>query len=221
MKPAANPLTTLTCANGEGIDLLDPQPSQISFVVIAEHLAKANLYCGATAGLTYSVAEHSVRGAEAAYARTQRHDLAGYFLCHDMHKAYLGDDTTPKKRALSAIAQSFGVLAGAIEDAFSQLTDRLDAAIHAAAGLPWPPPQEIAEQIHAFDRMMLATEWRDLMRCPPPYAFSHPPLPEPIKAPMRWEGARAVFIARLDFHLPRTKLRKPAIKASTATADTA
>jgi hypothetical protein len=196
MTPAST--TTLTCADGRNFDLLNPQVEDISFLVICEHLAKANRYAGATPGRVYSVAQHSSLCAKAALITTGNYEVAGYLLCHDMHEAYLGDDVTPKKRALAAIMQRFGVLHGAIAQAFDMLTDRIDRAIHAAAGLAWPPTPEIAEQIHRIDRMMLATEWRDLMRndlpIPQPYPFPEPPLPDEVVPHEHWQtSAREMF----------------------------
>lgn len=198
-----NPRTTLTMANGKGIDLLDPKVEQIDFAVICEHLSKANRYCGATRDIAYSVAEHSVRCARAAHTR----DIAAYALCHDMHEAFLGDDTTPKKRALDAIAQQFGVLAGEVTRAFGQITERLDAVIHEAAGLAWPPHPDIAQAVHRIDRILLATEWRDLMRCEAPYDFEAEPLTGTINPCDPW-------VARLDMHATcRTLL--PALRSAT------
>src|ERR1700733_12790940 len=104
--------TVLTLANRKGIDLLAPSTADIDFTVIAEHLSKENRYNGATPNLVYSVAEHSVRGADAIVAETGDRLLAAYFLLHDGAEAFLKDDTTPKKQAVAEIAQqSFGMLA--------------------------------------------------------------------------------------------------------------
>lgn len=85
---------------------------------------------------------------------------AAYFLAHDFHEAYLKDDTTPKKRALAAVAQAeFGVLAGEVLSAFDRLTEKFDAAIHAAAGLAWPMPADIAAIVKRVDAIMLKSEW--------------------------------------------------------------
>lgn len=195
--------TTLTLANGQGINLLDPKPDDIDFDVIAEHLAKANRYCGATPSVVYSVAEHSLRCSRAAVKETGDLDLARYLLCHDMHEAFLGDDTTPKKRALGAIIESFGVLAGEIEKAFATLVDRLDAAIHARAGLAWPPEPMMRQAIKCWDTVLLATEWRDLMRCPPPFDFGVAPLLGRIRPFDDWEQASGFFKIEIDALLPR------------------
>jgi hypothetical protein len=181
--------TTLTCADGGNFDLLNPQVEDVSFAVICEHLAKANRYCGATPGTAYSVAQHSVLCAKAAMVATGDRELAAYLLCHDMHEAYLGDDTTPKKRALAAIIGGFGVLASAVNDAFATLTDRIDTIIHARAGLAWRPSPDMKVAIHHWDRVLLATEWRDLMRFPKPYDFGALPFPDAVEPHAHWQAA--------------------------------
>ena len=191
--------TILTLCNGKGIDLVHPKASDIDFAVIAEHLAKEKRYNGATLGLEYSVAEHCTRGVEAILSATNNRELAAYFLLHDAHEAFLKDDTTPKKRALAAVAQeSFGLLASEIMAAFDMLTDRIDAAVHEAAGLQWPPPDHIKPLIKHVDLTMFVTEWRDLMG-----GIQHPnwapyerfvPLPDRIEPEKSWMQARYRFI---------------------------
>jgi 5'-deoxynucleotidase YfbR-like HD superfamily hydrolase len=193
--------TSLTTSSGKMIDLLAPQRADIELPIIAEHLAKANRYCGATPGVTYSVAQHSVVCASAARAATGDLQLVAYLLCHDMHEAYLGDDTTPKKRALQSIMGEFGTLAGEVEKAFGLLTYRLDVAIHEAVGLTWPPSSELQKQIKFWDTVALATEWRDLMRCDPPFDFAVPPLVRKIQ-PLHWLAARDLFENYCSAFLP-------------------
>ncbi len=198
--------TILTLANGKGIDLTDPKTSDIDFAVIAEHLAKEKRYNGATPGVQYPVAQHCVIGADAILRDTGNIELAGYFLLHDGHEAFLKDDTTPKKKALAEIAaRNFGVLSTEIMDAFDMLTDSFDAAIHQAAGLAWPPTPAMQQAVKAYDLTMFVTEWRDLMR-----GLDHPnwdpyrgitPLPDTI-VPMGWRQAAAAFRARCTSLLP-------------------
>lgn len=194
--------TTLTLADGTNFDLLNPDPADICFAVICEHLAKANRYSGATPGLAYSVAQHSVLCAKAALVSTGDRMIGAYLLCHDMHEAYLGDDTTPKKRALAAIMGRFGVLAPSVAQAFADLTDRIDIAIHERAGLAWPPTESVRAQIHHWDRVLLATEWRDLMRCPPPYDFGVAPLPDVVRPHRDWLAAASEMMALCVSLLP-------------------
>lgn len=200
------PSTILTMANGKGIDLTNPQASDIDFAVIAEHLAKEKRYNGATPGVQYSVAQHSVIAADAAFADTGSLELAGYLLLHDGHEAFLKDDTTPKKRALAEIAaRNFGVLSEEIMASFDMLTDRFDAAIHEKAAMTWPPSDAMKAAIKSYDLVMLVTEWRDLMG-----SIQHPnwepyrnvtPLPETI-IPWNWEKAAGAFRTRCKAYLP-------------------
>ena len=197
--------TILTMSNGGGIDLVDPT-SDIDFTVLAEHLAKVKRYNGATPAVEYSVAQHSVMGADAAFADTGSLELASYFLLHDGHEAFLGDDTTPKKRALALIAsRNFGVLSEDIMRSFRVLEDQFDTVIHKAAGLAWPPAPEIKPLIKSYDLVMFVTEWRDLMR-----GVKHPnwdeyrgidPLRDSIGA-WSWQISAGAFIDRCKRYLP-------------------
>lgn len=202
-----NPRTTLTMANGKGMDLLAPKAGDIDFAVIAEHLAKANRYCGATRGLVYSVAEHSVRCADAAMKDHNDPILAAYCLTHDMHEAFLGDDVTPKKRAIAQIAETnFGALADHIMQAFDLLTYRFDVAIHEAAGLEWPMNSGIAAAVKRYDQSMLKSEWRWLMGCEEPYPLPGEIRPERISPIIYWTDARDQFLERCRDRLPALKV---------------
>jgi hypothetical protein len=193
-----SPRTVLTLANRTGIDLVVPRAADIDFTVLAEHLSKENRYNGATPNVAYSVAEHSVRGADAIIAETADRTLAAYFLLHDGAEAFLKDDTTPKKQALAEIAHlSFGILAAQVMAVFDELTERFDVAIHAAADLPWPPPPETKAKIKHWDVRMFVTEWRDLMGSLPhpnwqPYDDVIPLSGRII--PWVWRDARNAFI---------------------------
>lgn len=206
--------THFATASGRMVDLIDPRPEDIDFADVAEHLAKVKRYLGATAGVEYSVAEHCVRGAEAILdggpfagdvpfppaPPAARRRLAALFLMHDAPEYALCDDITPKKRALAAIAQRFGVLASAVEAAFAELTENFDRAVHTAAGLGWPLAADEAVAVKVWDRIMLDTEWRDLMRLP------HPWPPGPMLAgrivPWPWTMARRLFERRAHELLP-------------------
>lgn len=156
--------TILTLANGRGIDLLDPRVSDIHWPSLAEALAKENRYNGHTPGVAYSVAEHKIFGIFWILAKTADRDLAAYWSLHDCAEAVLKDDPTPKKRAIAEIARAeFGCLSDAILQSFDRLTEIHDRVIHEAAGLAWPVPQAILDQVKLWDRTLFVTEWRDLM----------------------------------------------------------
>jgi uncharacterized protein len=190
--------TILTLSNGNGIDLLDPKAHDIDFGVIAEHLSKENRYNGATKNICYSVAEHSVRCADAALHITGDRKLAAYLLLHDAHEAFLKDDTTPKKRALAAVAaQSFATLADYVLAAFDLLTNRIDVAVHEAAGLAWPIPADLQAKIKHWDLTLFVTEWRDLMGDQPHPDWAPYKDIRPLEAricPLDWRVARNAFL---------------------------
>lgn len=198
----------LTLSNGKHVDLLNPKGSDIDFASIAEHLAKENRYNGATPDTIYSVAEHVARGVSEILRAGEGTEVAAYFLLHDCHEAFLKDDTTPKKRAIDAVAEAeFGVLAGTITTAFNRLTDRFDAVIHEAAGLAWPPPIDIVHAVKRWDLRMFVTEWRDLMAS---RGIEHPewdaykdiaPLDHRI-FPWSWVTAKRVFLDHCEALLP-------------------
>jgi hypothetical protein len=174
------PLFWLAMRAGGIVDLLEPTPAMVDFDEIAESLAKICRFGGHTA-LHWSVAQHSVLCAREASPRA-----APYALLHDAHETVLGDLTTPFKNAL------FWLLAGLpasidgearpdrltaetlhreMRHRFAALEDRHLAAIHAAAGLPWPAPPAIAEEVRRLDLRALVTERRDLM-IPGPFSWS-------------------------------------------------
>lgn len=203
-----NPRTILTCANGQGVDLLDPKPSDFGNLEwAAEHLAKENRFNGATPGIVYSVAQHQVEGADEAFKATGDRTLAGYVSLHDVHESLFKDDTTPKKRAFAALAeQKFGVLACEVMATFDELTARCDAAVHTAAGLPWPPTPELAAAIKHYDRVMLVTEWRDLMGgfdLPDAESYADvAPLKRRIVPFNKWQSASFALCATWSAYLP-------------------
>lgn len=209
-----NPRTVLTLADGRNVDLLNPLPSDFQPLDwAAEHLAKENRYNGATPGECYSVAQHLVECARLALRVTNDRELVAYILLHDVHEALFKDDTTPKKRAIAAIAeQKFGVLADVVTKAFDELTDRCDAAIHAAADLPWPPSPQIAAAIKHWDRVALVTEWRDLMGgVPLPNAEAYAdvaPSGFPIVAHSLWETSRDLLLNMWRNFLPALQPEK-------------
>ncbi len=194
--------TILTMSNGKGVDLLNVQASDIDFSVIAEHLAKEKRFNGATPGMEYSVAQHCCIGTEAILKAGGTEEEAAYFLLHDCHEALLKDDTTPKKKALAELAErEFGVLSAEILNAFDMLTDRVDAAIHEAALMPWPMSAENRRIVKLYDIKMFVTEWRDVM-LGQPHPNWHPyegvqPLEEKIEAwPWVNASARWLFLAK-------------------------
>lgn len=90
-------------------------------------------------------------------------------LLHDAHEAYVGDIVTPVARELARRAG---------HDHIAELKSAVDAAIYAAAGLPWPVPAAWLAVITAADRVALATEKADLLAEGPAWDQ-----PLPVRAP--------------------------------------
>jgi 5'-deoxynucleotidase YfbR-like HD superfamily hydrolase len=95
-------MTTIRTYSGIQVPMLQPRPEHIALVDIARGLSMTARFNGHTR-FFYSVAEHSVL--VASLLRDWGHDrdvvLAG--LMHDAAEAYLGDVTSPMKRALRQI----------------------------------------------------------------------------------------------------------------------
>ena len=84
-------------ANGFAFNLKDVDPDKVNLANIARGLGNICRYTGQLkhAGVHYSVAEHSVLGADLV-----PHELRLHFLLHDAAEAYFGDVSTPLKRLL-------------------------------------------------------------------------------------------------------------------------
>lgn len=142
------------------LDLARPDPADVDFRDVALGLAQCARFAGQTRR-RYSVAEHSLRVAQVARETLPEARLAA--LLHDAHEAYLGDWSTPLKRALppdverwlrrvedevhTAICQALVVRGGPDQDTERSRWwwDRVDAAVR-----------------HA-DLVLLSTEARDLL----------------------------------------------------------
>jgi uncharacterized protein len=202
--------TVLTLANGKNVDLLALKPEDIDFMAFAEHLGKEARFNGATPNIVYSVAQHLCLGTDAMLQAGTSDEAAAYFLLHDCQEAIWRDDPTPKKRALAdRIAAYCGIRSDEIMGEMEAIVDEHDAVIHRAAGLAWPPSDELQKTVKLYDAIMFVTEWRDLMGNVP-----HPrwapfsgvkPLREKIH-PWPWAEARAGWLYRAHRLLPALKL---------------
>lgn len=163
---------------GADVDLMLPDPDTIHLEDIAWALAAQPRFTGHTRDVqpdgnnepvVYSVAQHSIwvvlyLEEEGWHEGVQ---LAG--LLHDAREAYLGDDSTPKKRAVEALAGW---------DVIEALARGLDRAIMRWAGLPYPWPEDWRKAIKDADMVALATERRDFT-VPGGAAWDAYPTPEP------------------------------------------
>jgi hypothetical protein len=210
---------------GLAFDLLDPRPEMVNFEVdVAESLARLTRFTGHVRSGVYSVAQHSVMGADALRRETGSDDLAAAFLLHDAHEAFLGDIATPVASAIAAEAGHLGgVEAGiAVTSALRSLKHRIDQAVHLRAGLSWPLPPSTAEAVKEMDLRMLATERRFLLG-PSPFCWSESvERAQPIRIIGKfrvwpWPEAADAFRDRLTryLHMPGRLTRRLALPATT------
>ncbi|MDY0882273.1 hypothetical protein ACFPL7_22050 [Dongia soli] len=159
----------IATSTGGRFDLLSPSAAQVDWRDIATHLANLCRWNGALAGdLFYSVAEHSSRVALLVQQTDpSNHRAVLYAALHDAHEAYLGDWTSPLKRAITHYAG---------QNILGSLANLIDSAIFEAFGLP-PMSDDIEDMIRHADLTLLATEKRDLMTPHPAWQIA---LPAPL-----------------------------------------
>lgn len=159
---------------GRHFDLADPQPDQIHTNDIAHALANECRFAGHTRYF-YSVAQHSVLASQIV---GPEHALEA--LLHDASEAYLKDIPRPLKQLLPD---------------YRAIEQRVERAIRARFGLP----EEQSAEVTQADRIMLATERRDLMPAEPsewPSLAGIVPLDKRIHA-VNNNHAKALFLERL------------------------
>jgi len=130
---------TIGLKSGHYFNLLEPETSVILLEDIVSGLSKCCRFAG-QCDWFYSVAQHSVLMSFIVPAEAR---LAALF--HDASEAYTGDVSKPLKNALG--------------DVFKRIETRIEAAIFDRFGLAYPMHASIKQA----DRVLLATEQRDLM----------------------------------------------------------
>lgn len=174
---------TMQTFTGRLVPLLDPTPADISLHDIADQLAKLCRFTGAVSKF-YSVAQHSVFVTDHVSTEAKP-----YALLHDAHEAYAGDASSPLKIAMRAFGKP---------SAYDCIVQGLDRAIHLAAGLAWPPPPAIEDEVRHADLIALSTERRDLMaRGTDDWPDLPPPATKAI-APWAWPAAMHAFHKRFE-----------------------
>lgn len=201
------------CSNGPvdgAFDLLRPDARAVDFdVAVPEGLARTSRYTGHVRAGSYSVAQHSVLGADAIYRKFGDRMAAAAFLLHDAHEHVLGDKATPIAEAEVETAESLMPGAGRIVKEMQRLMKRrIDLAIYAAAGLGNDGcPARYRAIVAEYDLGMLATERRHLLgRAPKPWDASVEAA-QPVRMVGRfrvwpWPEAADEFRARLKAYLP-------------------
>jgi 5'-deoxynucleotidase YfbR-like HD superfamily hydrolase len=128
--------------SGRRLDLLDPQPADISIEDIAHGLARVARWNGQTLGEhAFSVAQHLLVVTDIAAALepdAERHWLLAALL-HDAPEYVIGDLISPFKAAVGLDYKSFEA--------------RLLEAIHRRFGLPERLPEPVTARIKRADRI--------------------------------------------------------------------
>ncbi len=128
--------------SGRRLDLLDPTPMDIEIEDIAHGLAFVARWNGQTRGdYAYSVAEHSLL-VEQLFRRIDPKADAKWCLAallHDAPEYVIGDMISPVKASVGP--------------GYSELDDRLAAAIHLRFGLPATIPARIKRKIKTADKI--------------------------------------------------------------------
>lgn len=176
-------MSWILTARGRHFDYLDPRLDDIDILDIAQGLANECRFGGHTRGF-YSVAQHAWLASQIV---PPEHALEA--LLHDASEAYCKDIPLPLKLLLPD---------------YRDIEARVDGAIRAAFGLPLT----MSPAVKQADRVLLATERRDLMPADEtPWAILDgiEPLPRKITT-MQPSRAQAVFLKRyveLTNHLRR------------------
>lgn len=147
--------------DGSVTDLAKPEPCEIDFNEVAYGLAKLARFTGTYTGPAYSIAQHSVMGAEALLREGEDEFMASLFLLHDGHEYKLGDDSRPKQDLLFQMLEDFSPSsASAFRDVMHRAKAGWDCAIYSAAGLPSPDAWTKKQQktIATMDVRMAAAE---------------------------------------------------------------
>lgn len=164
---------TIQTASGRYANLVAPLPHHIDIGDIAHALSNICRFGGHTREF-YSVAQHSVLA-----SRIVPSEFALAALLHDAPEAYVGDVTLPLKHLLPDYRAIETAIWRVIADCFDL-------------------PVDLPSCVKRADRVLLATERRDLMKeqdTPWPVLDGVPPLPDVID-PWGPSHARAEFVMR-------------------------
>ncbi len=149
-------------ADGSLMDLARPMVAEIDFCDMAGSLSRIARFNGAPLAGAFSVAQHSVMGAEALLAEGEDSLIAALFLLHDGHEYLIGDKTRPFQMLLAEIMDArFGRGFGTqLRNAIADIKAGWDEAIYAAAGLPAPSAwtNRMRSSVEGMDERMLHAE---------------------------------------------------------------
>lgn len=136
-------------------DLAAPDQASVCFHEVAGTLSRIARFNGWPNCIAYSVAQHSVMGAQAILNEGGSKMEAAFFLLHDGHEWALGDITRPMEQLLAGLLPSL-----AVREAIKLAKSGWDDAIFAAAGLPIPAnwSKREAKRVKDMDDRMCAAE---------------------------------------------------------------
>ena len=159
-------MSTMLTRGGRMVDLLNVKPEDIDLADIAWALAHTCRFMGHPRR-HYSVAEHSIN-----VARLLPEPIKIYGLLHDAHEAYIGDISTPTKRALALGLDVLLTNWGSedpdlgVVDAFNKTLAAVERhiieAIHEKLGVAWPVSPHVMAAVKYADVTMGEWELRQL-----------------------------------------------------------
>lgn len=172
-------MPTIQTRDGHYLNLLEPCGTAINIDGIAHALSNLCRFTGHVREF-YSVAQHSLM-----VSLIVPDDVAREGLLHDAQEAYIGDVSTPLKRLLPR---------------YEEIEKNLERVIAGRFGLDWSP--NTRGLVKKADRVMLATERRDLMDAMEGdgewnFLSGIEPLFQAVR-PMSPESARRAFLQRAD-----------------------
>lgn len=179
-------MTWILTYTGKHFDLLDPQPDMVCIEDIAHSLSCQCRFVGHTEQF-YSTAQHSVNVMKEVYARdysTEKLTLI-WALLHDSPEAYIGDWSSPLKRALS--------LSSSLE--LQTMETKIMLAIAHALGISVIISHTEIKKIESVDRDLLVTEAAQLLNADTSeWNDCGKPIPTLSIRPLNWLNARRHFL---------------------------
>lgn len=147
-EPAA-PMSSITTWSGRRVDVLNPNPNDITVADVAHALARQCRYNGHLGGFL-SVARHSIWVSQ--YCESYGPVTALWGLFHDAAEAYIGDMVSPFKRSPQM-------------QMFREVETQMEMVIAEVLGLPHPMPDEVHDAdkfvTHEVEmRLGLKDSWR-------------------------------------------------------------
>lgn len=160
-------MTWLPTTTGRVFDIVRPDWRVVDLMNdVAEQLAQIARFSGAVSAGPYSVAQHSVIGADFIFRNGRDREAAAAFLLHDAHEYALTDKTSPNAEAEVETAEIIwpGHGGRVVRQMQALMKLRIDVAIYQAAGMGGngcpTPYRELVKQI---DLRLLATEKAHLL----------------------------------------------------------